>query len=61
MIWPTETLYIGLIQDDVNVVATHREPQVEVPHMGAYFIDVVEKMHSDVPPLHPTWMMTFFS
>ncbi|KAG5572275.1 hypothetical protein H5410_062041 [Solanum commersonii] len=38
---PTGTLDIGLIRDEANVVAPCREPQVEVPPLGADLADTV--------------------
>uniref|UniRef100_M1E0W8 Integrase core domain containing protein n=1 Tax=Solanum tuberosum TaxID=4113 RepID=M1E0W8_SOLTU len=35
LIQPTGTLDIGLIRNEANVAAPRREPQVEIPHLGA--------------------------
>ncbi|KAG5599893.1 hypothetical protein H5410_031263 [Solanum commersonii] len=54
LIWPMGTLDIGLIQDEANVAAPRREPQVDVPPMGADLVDVVEQIQGDdpTPPAH---------
>uniref|UniRef100_M1DWG7 Integrase core domain containing protein n=1 Tax=Solanum tuberosum TaxID=4113 RepID=M1DWG7_SOLTU len=54
LIRPTGTLDIGLIQNEENVAAPLREPQVDVPPMGADLVDVVEHMQGDdpAPPTH---------
>uniref|UniRef100_M1DR12 Integrase core domain containing protein n=1 Tax=Solanum tuberosum TaxID=4113 RepID=M1DR12_SOLTU len=43
----TKTLDIGLIQDEVNVVAPRRELQVEVPPLGANLVANVEQMQGE--------------
>ena len=41
LIHPTGALDIGLIRDEANVAAPRREPQIEVPPMGADLADTV--------------------
>ncbi|KAG5610278.1 hypothetical protein H5410_021559 [Solanum commersonii] len=41
LIHPTGTLDIGLIRDEANVAAPRKEPQVEVPPLGADLADTV--------------------
>ncbi|KAG5579733.1 hypothetical protein H5410_050360 [Solanum commersonii] len=41
----TGTLDIGLIRDGANVVAPSREPQNEVPPLGADLADMAEQAH----------------
>uniref|UniRef100_M1DN67 Integrase core domain containing protein n=1 Tax=Solanum tuberosum TaxID=4113 RepID=M1DN67_SOLTU len=49
LIWATKTLNIGMIRDEVNMVVPHREPQVEVPPLGADLVADVEQMQGDEP------------
>ncbi|WMV18803.1 hypothetical protein MTR67_012188 [Solanum verrucosum] len=48
----TKTLNISLIQDEANVAAPRREPQVEVPPLGDDLVPDVEQMQDDdtAPP-----------
>uniref|UniRef100_M1DIZ9 Integrase core domain containing protein n=1 Tax=Solanum tuberosum TaxID=4113 RepID=M1DIZ9_SOLTU len=48
----TKTLDIGLIRAEANVAAPCREPQVEVPSLGADLVEDVEQMHGEdlAPP-----------
>uniref|UniRef100_M1DAD5 Integrase core domain containing protein n=1 Tax=Solanum tuberosum TaxID=4113 RepID=M1DAD5_SOLTU len=41
LVYPTGALDIGLIRDEANVAAPRREPQVEVPPLGADLADIV--------------------
>ncbi|KAG5581491.1 hypothetical protein H5410_052118 [Solanum commersonii] len=43
LIHPTGALDIGLIRDEVHVAAPRREPQVEVPPLGADLADTVRQ------------------
>uniref|UniRef100_M1DI66 Integrase core domain containing protein n=1 Tax=Solanum tuberosum TaxID=4113 RepID=M1DI66_SOLTU len=43
----TKPLDIGLIRDEANVAAPHREPQVEVPPLGDDLVADVEQMQDD--------------
>uniref|UniRef100_M1DTS8 Integrase core domain containing protein n=1 Tax=Solanum tuberosum TaxID=4113 RepID=M1DTS8_SOLTU len=49
LIHPTGTLDIGLIRDEANVAAPRREPQVEVPPLGADLADTVGQAHGGDP------------
>uniref|UniRef100_M1DW87 Integrase core domain containing protein n=1 Tax=Solanum tuberosum TaxID=4113 RepID=M1DW87_SOLTU len=50
----TKTLDIGLIRDKANVAAPRREPEVEMPHLGANLVADVEQMQCEDPaPLAP--------
>ncbi|KAG5591028.1 hypothetical protein H5410_041542 [Solanum commersonii] len=49
LIHPTGTLDIGLIRDEANVVTPHREPQVEVPPLGADLADTVGQAQGGDP------------
>uniref|UniRef100_M1DW18 Integrase core domain containing protein n=1 Tax=Solanum tuberosum TaxID=4113 RepID=M1DW18_SOLTU len=44
LIRATGTLDIGLIWDEANVAAPHREPQVDAPSLGADLVNDVEQM-----------------
>ena len=41
LIHPTGALDIGLIRDEANVAAPRREPQIEVPPLGADLADTM--------------------
>uniref|UniRef100_M1DCH1 Integrase core domain containing protein n=1 Tax=Solanum tuberosum TaxID=4113 RepID=M1DCH1_SOLTU len=43
----TKTLDINLIRDDANLAALRREPQVDVPPLGADLTADVEQVHAD--------------
>uniref|UniRef100_M1DK53 Integrase core domain containing protein n=1 Tax=Solanum tuberosum TaxID=4113 RepID=M1DK53_SOLTU len=45
----TKTLDIGLIRDEANVAAPHREPHVAVPPLRDDLVANVEQMHVDDP------------
>ncbi|KAG5585447.1 hypothetical protein H5410_045881 [Solanum commersonii] len=49
LIHPTGALDIGLIRDEENVAAPRREPQIEVPPLGADLADMVGKVHGSDP------------
>uniref|UniRef100_M1DA36 Integrase core domain containing protein n=1 Tax=Solanum tuberosum TaxID=4113 RepID=M1DA36_SOLTU len=49
LIQVTKTLYFGLIRDEANVAAPRREPQVEVPPLGADLVADVEQVQGDEP------------
>uniref|UniRef100_M1DFC7 Integrase core domain containing protein n=1 Tax=Solanum tuberosum TaxID=4113 RepID=M1DFC7_SOLTU len=49
LIHPTRTLDIGLIRDEANVAAPHRDPQVEVPPLGIDLADTVEQAQGGDP------------
>ncbi|KAG5571639.1 hypothetical protein H5410_061405, partial [Solanum commersonii] len=44
LIHPTKALDIVLIRDEANVAAPRREPQVEIPHLGADLADTAANM-----------------
>uniref|UniRef100_M1D9N3 Integrase core domain containing protein n=1 Tax=Solanum tuberosum TaxID=4113 RepID=M1D9N3_SOLTU len=52
LIQATKTLDIGLIRDEANVAAPHREPQVEVPPLGADLVADVEQMQAPLETKH---------
>ncbi|KAG5591713.1 hypothetical protein H5410_042227 [Solanum commersonii] len=47
LVHPTGALVIGLIQDEANVAAPRREPQVEVPPLGTDLAHTVEQAQGD--------------
>uniref|UniRef100_M1APM8 Integrase core domain containing protein n=1 Tax=Solanum tuberosum TaxID=4113 RepID=M1APM8_SOLTU len=49
LIHPTGTLDISLIRDEANVVAPRRDPQVEVPPLGADLADTVGQAQGSDP------------
>jgi len=49
LIHPIGTLDIGLIRDEANVAAPRREPQVEVPLLGADLADTVGQAQGGDP------------
>uniref|UniRef100_M1DGJ1 Integrase core domain containing protein n=1 Tax=Solanum tuberosum TaxID=4113 RepID=M1DGJ1_SOLTU len=51
LIHPTRALDIGLIRDEANVAAPHREPQVEVPPLGVDLADTVGQAQGGDPSL----------
>uniref|UniRef100_M1DJI0 Integrase core domain containing protein n=1 Tax=Solanum tuberosum TaxID=4113 RepID=M1DJI0_SOLTU len=51
LINPTGTLDIGLIRDEANVAAPRREPQIEVPPLGADLADTVGQLGATIVPL----------
>uniref|UniRef100_M1DWY2 Integrase core domain containing protein n=1 Tax=Solanum tuberosum TaxID=4113 RepID=M1DWY2_SOLTU len=51
LIHPTGELYIGLIRDEANVAAPHREPQVEVPPLGADLANTVGQAQGGDPSI----------
>ncbi|KAG5599265.1 hypothetical protein H5410_030635 [Solanum commersonii] len=63
LIHPTRALYIGLIRDEANVAAPHREPQIEVPPLGTDLADMVEQAQGGNPiiPDHSDTVPTSFS
>lgn len=55
MLQATKTLDISLIRVEANVVAPHREPQVEVPPLEADLVAYLEQMQGDDPtPTSPS-------
>uniref|UniRef100_M1DPU3 Integrase core domain containing protein n=1 Tax=Solanum tuberosum TaxID=4113 RepID=M1DPU3_SOLTU len=51
LVHPTGALDIGLIRDEANVAAPRREPQVEVPPLGADLADTVGQAQGGDPSI----------
>uniref|UniRef100_M1DQR4 Integrase core domain containing protein n=1 Tax=Solanum tuberosum TaxID=4113 RepID=M1DQR4_SOLTU len=49
LVHPTGALDIGLIRDEANVAAPHREPQIEVPPLGPDLVDTVGQAEGGDP------------
>ncbi|KAG5605841.1 hypothetical protein H5410_027333 [Solanum commersonii] len=49
LIHPTRTLDIGLIRDEANVAAPRRDPQIEVPFLGANLANTVGQAQGGDP------------
>ncbi|WMV46604.1 hypothetical protein MTR67_039989 [Solanum verrucosum] len=54
LIEATKMVDIGLIQDDINLAAPQREPQVDLPPLGANLAIDVEQIKVDDTTIPPT-------